>query len=61
MQAFGDTMNGMITNGKASPDVDTAAWKVRKIQEDNETTRSVTPGFWGKLVGPKTVQAAETK
>lgn len=52
MRAFGDTMNGMITNGKATPDVDTAAWKIRKIQEENETVRAVTPGFWGKLAGP---------
>ena len=51
MRAFGDVMNGMITNGKASPDQDTAHWQHRKNEVNNETVRAQTPGFWQKLVG----------
>lgn len=51
MKAFGDTLNGLVTNGKASPDQDTAHWIARKAEMDNETKRAQVPGFWQKLIG----------
>lgn len=36
MRAFGDVLNGMISNGKASPDQDTAHWQFRKTQEQTQ-------------------------
>lgn len=51
MRAFGDTMNGMITNGKASPDKDTAHWQNRQVQEVERTKRITSQGFWQKLTG----------
>lgn len=49
MRAFGDTLNGMITNGKASPDKDTSHWITRRDQEI-QTSRRQAEGFWQKLV-----------
>lgn len=54
MQAFGDVFNGAITNGKASPDQDTAHWQHRKAEVIADTARAQTPGFWQKLVGGNT-------
>lgn len=42
LQAFGDTLNGLITNGKASADAnDTPYYEHRRKQEVEETTRSL--------------------
>lgn len=38
MRAFGDALNGLVTNGKASPDTESASWKHRNL-EDSEITR----------------------
>lgn len=51
IKAFYDGMNGMITNGKASPDQDTAHWQMRKLQEKEETKRKYAPSFLDKLFG----------
>lgn len=55
MAAFGDVMNGLVTNGKATPDVDTPAWSARRHDVSNETARvaivSRQVGFWQKLFG----------
>jgi len=45
MQAFGDVLNGMVTNGKASPDKDTAHWQLRKKQAREETVQQYAPSF----------------
>ncbi len=49
VRAFGDTLNGLITNGKASPDIDTPHWATRRSQESEETKRVYAPGFFQKL------------
>lgn len=49
MRAFMDGMNGFVTNGKASPDQDTAHWIHRKAEEREETTRKTAPGFLSGL------------
>ena len=50
IRAFGDAMNGLITNGKASPDKDTAHWINRRHEEAQITERTVSkPGFFGGL------------
>ncbi|CAB4151780.1 hypothetical protein UFOVP591_35 [uncultured Caudovirales phage] len=53
MRAFGDMFNGAITNGKASPDQETAAWQARKQQEVEETKRATAPGILGGLFAKK--------
>lgn len=37
MRAYSDGLNAIITNGKASPDIKSAAWQHRE-QEDKEIT-----------------------
>lgn len=49
MRSFMDGMNGMITNGKASPDQDTAHWIARKQEEQQVTIRHTSPGFLSGL------------
>lgn len=39
MRAFGDAMNGLITTGKASPDMEDAHHKLRSQQAQEITTR----------------------
>ena len=51
MKAFGDVFNGAITNGKASPDQDTAHWQHRKAEVQADVAVAQAPGFWQKLVG----------
>ena len=51
MRSFMDGMNGMITNGKASPDQDTAHWIARKHEEKEITTRRYAPGLLDGLFG----------
>lgn len=51
VRALLDGMNGMITNGKASPDQDTAHWIHRKAEDQEDTKRAYAPGFIGKLFG----------
>lgn len=57
MRAFGDAMNGLITNGKATPDMDTPFY-VNRRAEDAEITKRVMieeseppQGLWQKLWG----------
>jgi hypothetical protein len=50
MRSFGDALNGLVTNGKASADQDTAHWIARKSEDVQLTTRA-GQGFWQKLVG----------
>jgi hypothetical protein len=40
LRAMFDGMNGMITNGKASPDQDTAHWQQRKAEDKELTIRN---------------------
>lgn len=49
--AFMDGFNGAITNGKASPDKDTASWQHRKAQEKQITLRETQPGILDGLFG----------
>lgn len=58
MRAFGDTMNGMITNGKAAPNTDTAHWTTRRAQEVEKTRRQTAPGFWQGLMGKTETQGS---
>ena len=51
VNAFLDGMNGMITNGKASPDKNTAHWITRTRIEREETKRRTAPSFLDNLFG----------
>lgn len=57
MRAMMDGMNGMITNGKASADQDTAHWIHRKAEEREHTLRDTSPTFLDKLFTPSTPTA----
>lgn len=58
IRAMMDGMNGLITNGKASPDQDTAHWIARKQEEQEVTRRALKPGLLQGLFAssPKTAQ-----
>lgn len=49
LRAMFDGMNGMISNGKASPDRQTAHWATRKEQEKERTKRHMAPSFLSSL------------
>lgn len=49
LRAMFDGMNGMISNGKASPDRNTAHWQSRKEQEKEKTKRHMAPSFLSSL------------
>lgn len=49
IRAMMDGFGGLITDGKASPDQDTAHWIARKDQEKEITKRSLAPGFLAGL------------
>lgn len=51
IKAFFDGQNGMITNGKASADKDTAHWATRRAQEAEVTRRDFAPSLLDKLMG----------
>lgn len=40
MQAFSDTLNGLVTNGKASPNAETPAWVTRRHYITMKTLKS---------------------
>lgn len=40
MRAFGDVLNGMITNGKATADSKSSHYALREYQEQEKTKRS---------------------
>lgn len=45
-------LNGMITEGKTSPDKESAYWQTQKARDVEETKRATAPGFlqrWGIL------------
>ena len=42
-------LNGMITEGKTSPDKESAYWQTQKRQDEGETTRATAPGFMDSL------------
>jgi hypothetical protein len=49
LRAMFDGMNGMISNGKASPDRQTAHWVARREQEKEKTKRHMAPSFLSSL------------
>lgn len=49
MRAFGDSLNGLIVNGKASPDVKGAHFQFRELEEQEGTKRLFAPNFMQKL------------
>lgn len=49
IRAMMDGLGGLITDGKASPDQDTAHWIARKEQEKELTKRSMAPGFFSTI------------
>lgn len=49
IRAMLDGMNGLIVNGKASPDKRTAHILMRQNQEKEITKRSMAPGFFANL------------
>lgn len=51
IRAYQDGMNGLVTNGKATADQDTAYWISRKAEEKEITTRKYAPGFFQKMFG----------
>lgn len=46
-------LNGMITEGKASPDKESAYWQTQKAIDREHTERDTAPGFVGSLFGVK--------
>lgn len=61
MDAFGRTTNGWITNGKASPDVDTPAWQTQRLVERERTRRELRPSIFSGLFSSNTPQRVEVK
>ena len=57
MRAFGDSLNALVTNGKASPDKETDAWHTRKMQEQEVTKRRMKPDFLSGLFAPSSKPA----
>lgn len=51
VRAAMDGMSALVTNGKASPDIKSAAWQHREAEDKEITTRDTAPGFMGKLFG----------
>lgn len=49
LRAMFDGMNGIITNGKASPDKNTAHWQMRSKQEKERTKREMAPSFLSSI------------
>lgn len=49
LRAMFDGMNGMISNGKASPDKNTAHWQMRNKQEKERTKREMAPSFLSSI------------
>lgn len=39
LRAAGDVLNGLVTNGKATPNHDTPHWTTRRLQETEQTKR----------------------
>jgi len=64
MRAFGQAMNGLITNGKASPDVDTPYYLGRREEEQEITKRTLIEsqpapqGIWQRLWNTNSQPAA---
>jgi len=58
MRAFSDALNGLVTNGKASPDADTASWQARRMEMRETTKRQFarSPSLWEKLTTPSPVE-----
>jgi len=50
IRAMLDGMNGLIQNGKASPDKKTAHTILRMEQEKEQTKRLMKPGFFSNLL-----------
>ena len=49
-------LNGMITEGKTSPDKESAYWQTQKMRDVEETKRYQAPGLlqrWGIIPTPK--------
>lgn len=57
MRAFGDAMNGLITNGKATPDADTPFYANRRLEDQEITKRRLIEtnpapqGLWQRMWG----------
>lgn len=51
MRAYSDMQNGLVTNGKSSPDKPTEYFASRNTQELEETKRATAPSFLGELFG----------
>lgn len=50
LRAMFDGMSGLVTNGKASPDKNTAHWQMRSKQEKEKTKREMAPSFLSNLL-----------
>lgn len=51
MRAFGDTLNGLVSEGKASADVKGSYWQHREATEAQETARAMKPSILENLFG----------
>lgn len=51
MRAFGDTINGLVSEGKASADIKGAYWQHREATEAQETARAMRPSILENLFG----------
>lgn len=51
IRAYGDSQNGLVTNGKASADIKSAYWQQREQRDKEDTVRDTYPGFLSNLFG----------
>ena len=51
IRAYNDGQSALITNGKASADIKSAAWQYREAQEKEITQRETAPDFMTNLFG----------
>lgn len=49
MRAFADMQNGLVAQGKASPDAKGPFFAAREVQEKEETLRETSPTFLDNL------------
>lgn len=51
MKTYSDMQNGLVTNGKSTPDKATEYFAARNTQETEQTKRANAPSFLGELFG----------
>lgn len=54
IKSYMDGMNGLVSNGKATPNTDTPHWRTRRAQEHETTNRAMAPSILDHLFGSST-------